>query len=288
VSQNAYLLGILSILSLMFAFTFIQKNYRTSSIFVTTSVVFVYALTEPNAFEVIEYRVLDTLVGAAISMGAILFLWPTWEAVSIKTVIFRALQANQKYLSEIGHYYHNTAENTTAYKLARKAAFLEMGNLNAAFQRMSQEPKARQQYPMTVYEIVGLNHTFLAAAAALGTFIRNKEADEASAYFDVIVKSVNTNLTQALQILQHTEVAEGVAKQELAEAYEHLEDKYIELVAIRTRELEGGYKPIDFHFRKSLQEARLISDQLKWLVTISGNLKKAIGELEQGKEQRVF
>ncbi len=281
-SQNAYLLGILSILSFMLAFTFIQKNYRTSSVFVTTSVVFVYALIEPNAFEVIQYRVLDTLVGAAISMGAISFLWPAWEALHIKTVVYRALQANQKYLAEINRYYHDASQAAnTDYKLARKAAFLEMGNLNAAFQRMSQEPKGRQRNAMKIYEIVGLNHTFLTAAAALGTFIRDNPASTVSQHFEFIIKSIDTNLTQALQILQHAELEQGVARGDLEEAYEHLEEKYEALVAIRTRELQGGFKPIDPHLRKSLQEARLITDQLRWLASISANIKKAVEELEK-------
>jgi uncharacterized membrane protein YccC len=155
-----------------------------------------------------------------------------------------------------------------------------MGNLNAAFQRMSQEPKSRQQHPMRIYKIVGLNHTFLAAAAALGTFIRDNNAEAASEHFDLIIKSIDANLAQALQTLQQEAEAEEVAKEELVEAYGQLEGRYNELVAIRTRQLAGAsYKPIEPGFLKNLKEARLISDQLKWLHTISGNLKQAVKEL---------
>ncbi len=100
--------------------------------------------------------------------------------------------------------------------------------------------------------------------------------------FELIIKSIHTNLRQALQILQQEEPVNEVAKDALAEAYGHLEAKYTELVNIRNRELEAAYKPIEPEMLRNLQEARLISDQLKWLETISGNLKNAILEIENG------
>ncbi|WP_299985673.1 FUSC family membrane protein [uncultured Pontibacter sp.] len=279
--HNVYLYGALALVSLVLSFAFVQRNYRTSSIFVTTGVIFIYALITPNAFEAIQFRVIDTLTGAAIALGAISFLWPSWESLSIKGNIVKALHANRSYLAEIDRYSQHTSQNTTDYKLARKEAFLQMGNLNAAFQRMSQEPKSAQQQLMEIYEIVGLNHTFLAAAAALGTFIRDNKTEAASEDLHLIIKSIDANLAQALQTLQEeTPQAESVAREELVEAYDHLEGRYNELVAIRTRELAGAtYKPIAPGFLKNLKEARLISDQLKWLHTISGNLKKAVSEL---------
>ncbi|WP_317193591.1 FUSC family protein [Marivirga aurantiaca] len=283
-TQNTYVYAMLSVISLMLALSFIQKNYRTSSIFITLSVIFIYALIKPDAFEVIEFRVLDTLTGALIAMLTISFLWPAWESSGIKSIIVQAIKANRNYLTEINNYYHHQKDNTTAYKLARKEAFLEMGNLNAAFQRMSQEPKSRQQNLGKIYEIVGLNHTFLAAVAALGTFILSNKNKTVSHSFELIIESIDTNLTQALQTAQNEELIDSIKEDKVAEAYGQLEEKYNELVAIRTQELEREEnKPIDPGFRKNLQEARLISDQLKWLVTISGSLKKAVIEFEGKK-----
>lgn len=279
ITQNTYVYATLSILSLLLALSFIQQNYRTSSVFVTTSIVFIYALINPDAFEVIQFRVIDTLTGAVIAMLSISFLWPAWEHANTKSIIVQALRANRKYLAEINSYYHRQ-EGTTAYKLARKEAFLEMGNLNAAFQRMSQEPKSRQQQLGKMYEIVGLNHTFLAAVAALGTFILNSRSKEISEDVEIVMETIDTNLRQTLQILLDKEISEDVTAAKLEEAYDHLEDKFNQLVAIRTKELEQEEaKPIHPEFRKNLQEARLISDQLKWLVTISGNLKRVVKEL---------
>ncbi|MDO6392260.1 FUSC family membrane protein [Pontibacter sp. BT731] len=278
--QNVYLYGALALVSLVLSFAFVQRNYRTSSIFVTTGVIFIYALISPDAFDAIQFRVIDTLTGAAISLGAISFLWPSWESLSIKSNIVKALNANRSYLAGIDRYSQQKSQDTMDYKLARKEAFLQMGNLNAAFQRMSQEPESAQHKLMEIYEIVGLNHTFLAAAAALGTFIRGNQVEAASEDLHLVIKSIDANLAQALQTLEQEAPLEAVAKEELVEAYQHLEGRYNELVAIRTHELAGAtYKPIAPAFLKNLKEARLISDQLKWLHTISGNLKHAVEEL---------
>jgi uncharacterized membrane protein YccC len=281
ITQNTYVYAVLSILSLTLALSFIQKNYRTSSIFVTTSIVFIYALINPDAFEVIQFRIVDTLIGASIAYIAGSFLWPAWESYSINTTIIETLRANRKYLAEINRYYHQF-DGLNQYKLARKDAFLQMGNLNAAFQRMSQEPKSHQENIGAINEIVGLNHTFLAAMAALGTFILNRKNDKVSEDFEIILKTVDTNLRQALQNLLHKAQTENTSKEKLEEAYQHLEERFENLVAIRTAELEKeDFKPIDPELRKNLQATRLITDQLKWLVTISGNLNKVVRALEQ-------
>jgi uncharacterized membrane protein YccC len=265
----------------MLAFSFLQKNYRTASIFVTTSVIFIYALINPNAFQVIQFRIIDTLTGAAISMLAISFLWPAWEIQNIKTVIATAIKASRNYLTTINDYYHQSAEDRTSYKLARKEAFLGMGNLNGAFQRMSQEPESKQKNLGKLYEIVGLNHTFLAATAALGTYLLSKKNEEVSDSFEVILAAIDSNLNQALQSLQKQELTEDIATDKLEEAYENLDEQFNQLVAIRTKQLEeDNSQPIDPDVRKKMQKEKLISDQLKWLATISGNLKKLVKELD--------
>ena len=120
--------------------------------------------------------------------------------------------------------------------------------------------------------------------AALGAFILNHKKDEVSEDFEIIIRTVDTNLQQSLQALLNIKQIENTAEEKLAEAYQHLEEKYENLVAIRTKELEKeDSKPIDPEFRKSLQATRLISDQLKWLVNISGNLKRVVEGLEVAK-----
>jgi ABC-type multidrug transport system permease subunit len=40
----------------------IQQNYKFAAALITISIIFVYSLINPDAFEVIQYRVIDTII----------------------------------------------------------------------------------------------------------------------------------------------------------------------------------------------------------------------------------
>jgi uncharacterized membrane protein YccC len=44
------------------AFALIQQNYKFAAALITISIIFVYSLINPDAFEVIQYRVIDTII----------------------------------------------------------------------------------------------------------------------------------------------------------------------------------------------------------------------------------
>src|SRR5690606_18243158 len=166
-TQDPVIYSILAVSSLVTAFAMVQKNYKTSAIFITLSVVFIYALLEPNVLSVIQYRVVDTLIGAGLATLGNIFLWPSWEFFSINSVIAESVKANKNYLNAISSFYINKGKVSTSYKLARKEAFLSMGNLSAAFQRMTQEPKSKQKNLDKIFEIAVLNHSILSSLASL-------------------------------------------------------------------------------------------------------------------------
>jgi outer membrane protein assembly factor BamD (BamD/ComL family) len=72
--------------------------------------------------------------------------------------------------------------------LARKEAFLAISNLNAAFQRLTQDPKSKQKEFQLIYEIVTLNQTMVSAIASIGNFISNHQTT-ASIEFNVPQKN---------------------------------------------------------------------------------------------------
>jgi uncharacterized membrane protein YccC len=54
--------AVLAFVSLVFAFALIQQNYKFAAALITISIIFVYSIN-PDAFEVIQYRVIDTVIG---------------------------------------------------------------------------------------------------------------------------------------------------------------------------------------------------------------------------------
>src|SRR5699024_9378662 len=155
----------------------------------------VYALLSSEVFDVIQFRVLDTLIGAGLAFGGNLLLWPSWEIKSIDKTLKDAIHANRGYLAEIALYYNTKSETSlTEYKLSRKKAFLMLSDLSSSFQRMTQEPKAQHRHKKEVFQLVMLMHSFLASLASLGTYITHNPTTPASKDFNEIAERIQNNL----------------------------------------------------------------------------------------------
>ncbi len=273
ITQNVIFFGILAVIMLIFALATLQRNYRASAIFITINIVLLYSLITPDPFKVIQFRVMDTLLGAGLAFLGNSLLWPSWEYRGIKNFIEQSLKANSAYLEEINDYYQKKQLVPTSYKLARKQAFLAIGNLNAAFQRMTQEPRSKQKEVGTIYEIVSLNQEFLSAAASLGTFIRTHTTTEASTHFKTYISAIQNNLIEAVELLENREVGKVPEDKALLKATKYFNEKYEEVLKNRFREGKILSRQFDNENNSHLQEVQLVREQLKWLLQISENLK---------------
>ncbi|WP_232228831.1 FUSC family protein [Salegentibacter sp. T436] len=278
ITKNQVVYGILGLFSLTLAFSLIQRNYRTAAVFITLSIVFIYSLLKPDVFNVIQFRVIDTVLGAGLAALGNFILWPAWESQHIKNVIKESIGANKKYLEEIDSFYHKKGTLPTSYKLSRKKAFLEMGNLSASFQRMTQEPKYKQKELAQLYKIVGLNQTFLSALASLGTFIQNHKTTAASKNFEVFVSHICTNLENAIKGLEEEETLKGFDTARTEKAASALLKTYKELLVERENQLKEDPVKDQKDVQLRLQEAQLVSSQVQWLLEISENLQKTIAK----------
>lgn len=271
-TQNVYLISTLAIISMILGYAFSNTNYKIGATFVTMYVVFIYGMLTPNIQDVVQYRILDTLVGALLAFAANYFLWPTWEFLSIPIHMEKAIKANRDYLKEISVLYNKKGDVPVSYRLARKAAFIEIGNLMASFQRMVQEPKSKQKQLPQVYKLAVSNHTLLSSLASLGTYIQSHKTTRASAGFNVIVDTAIQNLEDAVLILNETE-PEIRQKADLAL-------RFTELKNIRAKELSESKNINEESFREKMQEAQLVIEQLIWLTSLTENILKAVKELK--------
>jgi uncharacterized membrane protein YccC len=273
--HNSILISIFSILCMLLGFSFTQTNYKVSATFVTMYIVFIYGILTPNISDVIQYRILDTIVGAALAFFANHFLWPSWEFLNIPIYLEKSIKANENYLKEISILYNKKGTISTSYRLARKNAFIEIGNLMASFQRMIQEPKSKQKQLPQVYKLAILNHSLLSSSASLGTYIQSHKTTSASEAFNVVVDTVIKNLDNAISLLKNdSDIKESLPKEDLAM-------RFTELKSIREKELKAGI-PIDEEaFQLKMQEAQLVIEQLIWLTNLSENIVKTTKELMQ-------
>ncbi|RTY92380.1 FUSC family membrane protein [Flavobacterium sp. GT3R68] len=274
VLHNTTVITILAIIAMILGFSFTQINYKVGATFVTIYVVFIYGILTPNVADVVQYRILDTLVGAALAFVTNFFLWPSWEFMNIPVYLEKSIEANRNYLKEISVFYNKKGDVPTSYKLARKHAFIEIGNLMASFQRMLQEPKSKQKQVRPVYKLAVLNHSLLSSSASMGTYIQSHKTTSASEAFNVVVNAVIKNLDNAIAIL----------KDEIKESNRASEDyvamRFTELKNIRAKELKEADSLDEEAFQMKMQEAQLVIEQLIWLTNLSENILKTTKALK--------
>lgn len=270
-TQNTMVFGILAIVCLVIAFSMVQRNFKAAATFITLSVVFVYALLRPDIFNVIQYRVVDTIIGAGLATVGNLFLWPAWEIQGIRNTLLENIRANRIYFEEIINFYQKKGRLSNEYKLARKKAFLGMSDLSAAFQRMTQEPKSRQENMDKVYEIAVLNHTFLSSLASLSTFIINHPTTPASENFKLVTARIVQNLLNAELLLEDS--SSSIVPQNLNEGMDIFESTFGKNIKLPIEE-QMHPQSDDFHIK--LEEAHLVREQLKWLLAMSEKIPKLI------------
>lgn len=275
VVQNMAVLGTFTVISMVLGFAFTSINYRVGVTFVTIYVIFLYGMLTPNIEDVIQYRIVDTLVAASLAFFANYFFWPSWEFKNSPGFLKNAIESNRNYLAEISTLYNTKGEATTSYKVARKNAFVGVGNLMASYQRMSQEPKSKQKQIAEIYELAVLNHTLLSAAASLGTYIQSRKTTSASEAFNVVVEKIIDNLSTAIKIIDLEKV------EELAQtaSIDELTHRFTELKNIRFNELDKDPETTN-EYNVLMQEANLVIEQLIWLNGLSEQIVQATQKLK--------
>lgn len=273
ITQNTTVYGILAIVSLVIAFSMVQRNYKAAATFITLSVVFIYALLRPDIFNVIQYRVTDTLIGAGLATLGNLLLWPAWEIQGMQKTLLGTIKANRVYLEEIISFYNKKGSVPSQYKVVRKKAFLEMSELSSAFQRMTQEPKSKQKNLGKFYEIAMLNHTFLTSLASLSTYILNNPTTPASENFNKVSSKIIQNLLDAESVLKE-EISSKAEKSE-GDSEDIFEATFGKKVIFSEDE-----KPKEDNYHSKIEEAHLVREQLKWLLAMSKKMPKLLREME--------
>ncbi|HJR99795.1 MAG TPA: FUSC family membrane protein [Flavobacterium sp.] len=269
VIHDSYIISTIAIIAMLLGFSFNPTNYKIGATFITIYVILIYGVLSPDNGNVIEYRILDTIVGATLCLLANYFLWPSWEFISLPIYIKDAIEANRNYLKQISILYNEKGEVPTEYRLARKQAFIEIGNLMASFQRMLQEPKSKQTKLAQTYKLTVLNHSLLSSIASLGTYIQSHKTTEASEAFNVVVNKAIENLEFAMKLLnnRNTDVKALASNEELNQ-------RLTELKNIRAKELKQIKLIDEEEYQIKMQEAQLVIEQLVWITSLSENIVK--------------
>jgi len=148
-------------------YSFQRLNYVVSVLLMTPYILILFSFLGVN--NIVTERITDTIIGSVIAFIASYLIFPSWEFEQVNGYLSDVICANANYLQKIAESLSGKPMDITEYKLARKDVFVKSGNLSAAFERMTSEPKSKQRNVKEMHKFVVLNHilsSYIATVAA--------------------------------------------------------------------------------------------------------------------------
>ncbi|UOQ65597.1 FUSC family membrane protein [Hymenobacter volaticus] len=174
--QDRMALVALLFVFMLTSFSFTRSNYIVAVTFMTPFVLILFSFLGLGYLQVVEERILDTVLGCLIAFAASYVLFPNWESDQLQDYMTAVLRANLLYLQTLTETLLGSSVAEVDYKLARKEVYVSSANLAAAFQRMMSEPRAKQHHPNEVHEFVVLNHILSSNVASISSALLSHDS----------------------------------------------------------------------------------------------------------------
>jgi len=156
-------------------YSFQRLNYVVMVIFMTPFILILFKFLGVGGTDLVQERVLDTLIGSAIAFAGSYLLFPSWESEQLQQYLHAVLQANTKYLQKLVESMAGKTILVPDYRLARKEVYVSAANLSAAFRRMISEPKSKQKHRNEINNFMVLNHMLAAYVATIAAAMQAKD-----------------------------------------------------------------------------------------------------------------
>lgn len=127
-------------------FFFIRRQYGVAVVFITTLIILLLDLVAFSPWTTLIDRVRDTMIGALLALTSGYVLWPSWERHTLPSQLASAIHSSRIYLQEVFAIRQQEPGMKDEAMKSRRLAELEVGNADAAMQRMLGEPKWHHQH----------------------------------------------------------------------------------------------------------------------------------------------
>ncbi|MBS1209419.1 MAG: yccS [Proteobacteria bacterium] len=174
-------------------------NFRAERYSLATACITVLVLVCFNQFgssyALVWPRLLDTLLGSLLAVGAVAFILPEWHGKRVHHAMARSLSLSATYLSEILAQYRSGPRDDLPYRIARRDAHNADAELSSTLASMLTEPERYSLPPDAAYRFLCASHTLLGYVSALGA---HREQDSAGLQWPAITMQEN-HIRQGLQ-----------------------------------------------------------------------------------------
>ncbi|MEJ1969532.1 MAG: FUSC family membrane protein [Rhizomicrobium sp.] len=150
-------------------------NYRVTAASASVSSLLLLHFLQPHAQHALGERVIDTLIGAALSY-VFAFLLPNWERGELPRTIAALLKADREFAAEAMT--RQRVEQT--YRLARKRLFDAVAAMSGAIRRIAGEPNTGKELLARLNALLAANYLLLSDLTSMQVLftMRGSELDK--------------------------------------------------------------------------------------------------------------
>ncbi|MBV9541033.1 MAG: FUSC family protein [Alphaproteobacteria bacterium] len=186
-----YLLAIVA-LATGISHAFGAVNYRVTAASASVSALLLLHFLQPHAHHLLSERILDTLIGAALSY-VFGFLLPSWERNELPRTIQNMLNADRDFAREA----MQRPRVEQAYRLARKRLFDAVAALSGAIRRIADEPNTPKDTLARLNALLSANYLLLSDLTSMQVLFATR-ASELTPNADSLTQEMRTRVIDIL------------------------------------------------------------------------------------------
>lgn len=266
---------VILLLSMILCFSLLKSKYFWAVLFMTIYIFLSFNFLRPGNVNVIfKDRILDTLIGGAVTFLVAYFILPVWEHTQNLDLMKKSSKSNLDYFRAIMDHFLKKDMQDQDFRMHRKNAIIDLANLSDNFQRMISDPKNQQRKLETVHQFVTTTHLITAYTASLSQYAKSGH-DFPEIDFQNWKIKISAELLRTSSLLFQKDLDE----QTRIESHIKPEDHVSDLLEKRKAELENQAISDDRIFTVShLTEIKNIKELLELIYDVAKDQRKIIEE----------
>lgn len=262
---------ILLLLSMTGGYSFIRWKYTAGVVLITMFLLFMFHIMEPTDFnEVVEERVVDTVLGCVIGFLASILLPPVWERQRIGEMMQKLINDITEYFESVAWVFTGVPYDREVSKEKRKLAWVSLANVSDAFTRMLSEPKSKRSGSKELHRFVVSSHMLVSHLATLSYYADTLKPDYIMEDYKPLVQASIAELNAAGKKLANPSYNIPLQKMDNPQA---LLDKKVNAL-MQTRQLELQEGKMESDNKRYLSNFKSITDQFYFVYKTAQDLLK--------------
>lgn len=186
-------------------FNYLRTNYALAVSFITVYVMFVANLLNGTGIAILPDRILETLLGGALSVLAISVIFPDWQFQRFPLLVKNLLSYSNRYFNLVSNQYQYGRSENLHYRITRLKTFQADASLTSAWQSMLFEPTSKQQLNREVYALVNRCDALVSYIAALASHRHKIEQLEHNLALQTLMAATAKQIALAYNPVQDNE-----------------------------------------------------------------------------------